>query len=113
MRRGSCLVTRRAIWAVAAGLICLLGVVIGSLTLVPQLLYPPLTDAQLQGIPTAETRIQLQQAQAQLQNTVRTTLLQLTAGLLVLAGAAATWRQVHVNREGQITDRFTRAIEQI
>jgi hypothetical protein len=105
--------TRRVIWVAAAGLVCLLGILLGSLTVVPQLLYPPLTDVQLQAIPAAETRIQLQQAQAQLQNNVRSTLLQLTAGLLVIAGAAATWRQVNVNREGQITERFTRAVEQI
>jgi Pentapeptide repeats (8 copies) len=35
------------------------------------------------------------------------------AGLLLVAGAIATWRQVQVNREGQITERFTRAIDQL
>ncbi|MBM7770264.1 hypothetical protein JOD54_000468 [Actinokineospora baliensis] len=60
-----------------------------------------------------EVRIQLQQAQGQLQNGVRSTLLQLAAGLLVIAGAGATWRQVAVAREGQITERFTRAVEQL
>ena len=58
-------------------------------------------------------RIQLQQAQAQLQNNARSTLLQAIAGLLVVAGAIATWRQVPVNRDGQITERFTRAIDQV
>jgi hypothetical protein len=33
--------------------------------------------------------------------------------MLVVVGAAATWRQVHVSREGQITERFTRAVEQV
>lgn len=61
----------------------------------------------------AGERIQLQQAQGQLQNSVRSALLQLTAGLLVIGGATATWRQVQVNREGQITERFTRAVEQL
>jgi hypothetical protein len=107
------LVTRQTIWRATAGIIGLLGIVIGSLTLAPQLFYPPLSDAELQAVPSAEARIQLKQAQAQLQNNVRSTLLQLTAGLLVIAGAAATWRQVNVNREGQITERFTRAIEQV
>lgn len=105
--------TRRAMWAAIAGVVCLMGIVISSLVLVPQLFHPPLTEADLQSVPSAEARIQLQQAQSQLQNSVRAALLQLVAGMLVVAGAAATWRQVHVNRQGQITERFTRAIEQI
>src|SRR6266511_2639116 len=42
------------------------------------------------------------------------------AGLVLLAGVVATWRQVQLTRhqleilrEGQITERFTRAIEQL
>lgn len=35
------------------------------------------------------------------------------AGLAVLAGAAFTWRQLQVSRQGQVTDRYTRAIEQL
>jgi hypothetical protein len=88
-------------------------VVLAVLTFLPQLLNPNLADAQLQAVPSAETRIQLQQAQAQLQNSVRSTLLQAVAGLLVIAGAFVTWRQVQVNRDGQITDRFTRSVEQV
>ncbi|MFI9836293.1 pentapeptide repeat-containing protein [Nonomuraea sp. NPDC051941] len=86
---------------------------LGTLTLLPHLLYPPLTDTQLNGVKGADTRIQLQQAQSQLQNNARSTLLQAVAGLLVVAGAVATWRQVQVNREGQITERFTRAVDQL
>lgn len=105
--------TRRAIVSLAAAVTCLLGIVAGGLTLVPQLLYPDLTDAELRDVPSAETRVQLRQAQAQLQNNVRSSLLQLAAGLLVIVGAAATWRQVQVNREGQLTERFTRAVEHV
>src|SRR5215217_2176981 len=43
----------------------------------------------------------------------RATLLQSILGLLVLTGAYMTWQQVRISREGQITDRFTKAIEQI
>jgi Pentapeptide repeats (8 copies) len=43
----------------------------------------------------------------------RATLLQSLVGVLVLLGAYLTWQQVRVSREGQITDRFTRAIEQL
>jgi hypothetical protein len=51
------------------------------------------------------------------QNNVRTTLLQGFAALLILTGAAVgaavTLRQVRTTREGQITDRYTRAVDQL
>jgi Pentapeptide repeats (8 copies) len=47
------------------------------------------------------------------ENDVRTTLLQGVAGLLLLVGATATWRQLRLSREGQITERFTKAIDQL
>ncbi|MFD7615235.1 pentapeptide repeat-containing protein [Streptomyces sp. NPDC059828] len=53
-------------------------------------------------------------------NNVRTTLVQAVAGTVVLFGAYATWRQLRVNqeglnatREGHITDRFSRAVDQL
>ncbi|WP_245883169.1 pentapeptide repeat-containing protein [Streptomyces hyaluromycini] len=53
-------------------------------------------------------------------NNVRTTLLQAVGGAVVLFGAYATWRQVrvsqdglHATREGQVTDRFSRAVDQL
>jgi hypothetical protein len=110
---GSTFVSRRVPWLVLLGLIALVTILLGVLTVIPQLLYPSLTEAATQAVADADTRIQLQQAQSQLQNNARTTLLQAIAGLLVVAGAVATWRQVQINREGQITERFTRAIDQI
>ncbi|MGW0994621.1 pentapeptide repeat-containing protein [Streptomyces sp. NPDC002520] len=53
-------------------------------------------------------------------NNVRTTLLQALGGAVVLFGACATWRQLRVSqdglsatREGNITDRFSRAVDQL
>lgn len=53
-------------------------------------------------------------------NNVRTTLLQAVGGAVVLFGAFATWRQLRVSqdglnatREGNITDRFSRAVDQL
>jgi hypothetical protein len=85
----------------------------GVLIFVPLLLYPNLSSAELRGIPDAQTRITMQQAQAQLQNDTRSTLLQGFAGLILVAGAVATWRQIQISRHGQITDRMTRAIDQM
>jgi len=81
--------------------------------LIPIWLKPPLSLADLSAVPAGEKRVLLQQAQGQLQNNIRSTLLQGLAAVLVVAGAVATWRQVQVSREGQITDRLTRAIDQL
>jgi hypothetical protein len=91
--------------AAALGLVCVL--------VIPPVLHPPLSSADLEGVASAEKRIELQQAQAKLRDDVRANLLQGIAGLLLLLGAFATWRQVQVSREGQITERFSRAIEQL
>jgi hypothetical protein len=104
---------RRTFWSLIAGGMAFLAIVFASLILVPHLLYPRLTESELRAVPGADTRIQLQQAQSQLQNNARSALLQAFAGLLVIVGAIATWRQVQVNREGQITERFTRAVDQV
>lgn len=104
MRRGNPMVV-----ALAAVTVLLLAAVV---LVAPMLLHPPLSAASLRGIP-AKDRIQLQQEQAKLQESSRLLLLQALGGFLLLAGAAATWRQVQVSREGQITDHFTRAVEQL
>jgi hypothetical protein len=51
--------------------------------------------------------------QASAVNDIRTTLLQGLGGAALLIGAYLTWRQVQVSREGQITERFTRAVGQL
>jgi ABC-type multidrug transport system fused ATPase/permease subunit len=38
---------------------------------------------------------------------------QILGGSALLSGLYFTWRTLQVNREGQITERFTRAIEQL
>src|SRR5262249_57559409 len=55
----------------------------------------------------------LLQAAGQSPNHIRTTVLQGLAGVVGVAGAVATWRQVQISREGQITDRLTRAVDQL
>ncbi len=45
-------------------------------------------------------------------NDIRGTLLQGLAGVALLIGAYFTWRQLDVSRQGQITQRFTAAVEQ-
>jgi hypothetical protein len=110
---GAALMDRRAIWLSALFVSNLFVMALGSIILIPQWLYPSLGADDLRGVDNAQTRIQLQQAQSQLRNTARSEVLQDAAGLLVVIGAAAAWRQVQVAREGQITERFTRAVDHL
>ena len=52
-------------------------------------------------------------AQLKAQNDVRASALQLLAGIVLAAGGYFTARNVMINREGQITERFTRAVDQL
>jgi hypothetical protein len=97
-------------------------VLLGVVLLGPRLLYPPLSDRELdrQGVTVGKDRIELKREQGKLQNDARATLLQALAGGALLLGAYLTWRQVQTARQqvrlaeqGQITERFTRAIDQL
>jgi hypothetical protein len=109
---------RRVVWALPAGLLGL-GVLVGCVLWFPRLLYPPLRQAQLQSL-SANDRLQRQNDRFKLQNDARAILLQGLAGAAVLAGAFAAYRQLQTGRDqlqvaqqGQITDRFTKAIDQL
>jgi uncharacterized protein YjbI with pentapeptide repeats len=66
---------------------------------------------------TANRQFKTASEELKAQSDVRTTLLQGLAALLVLTGAAigaaVTLRQVRATREGQITDRYTKAVDQL
>ncbi len=49
----------------------------------------------------------------ELVNQYRTTWAQIIEGFFVLVGPYLGWQRVEVAREGQITDRFTRAVDQL
>jgi hypothetical protein len=100
-------------WVLGTSLAVAGVVVLAILVFVPGQLHPSLSNADLAGIEDAEQRITLQQAQARLQNDARTTLLQGLAGLVLVIGAVATWRQVQISRHGQITERLTRSVDQL
>ncbi|MBV8857112.1 MAG: pentapeptide repeat-containing protein [Acidobacteria bacterium] len=48
-----------------------------------------------------------------LENEARRTLAQILAGVLVLTGIYGTWRTSQVSEQGQITERFNKAIDQL
>jgi hypothetical protein len=53
------------------------------------------------------------QAQFEVENNARKTLAEIVGGAALLAGLYFTWSSLEVSREGQITDRFTKAIAQL
>lgn len=80
-----------------------LGVAAVVLVLVAVLFLPRLLlDWDLAGTPVGD--------RAKAVNDVRTGLLQAVGGLVVVLGAVLTWRQLQVNRAGQVTDAFASAI---
>lgn len=122
-----------------AGL-ALVALLLAVVVIVPRLLYPPLTEQGLDrhGVTSGKDRIELQREQDKLQNDARGALLQGLGGAVLLLGAYFTWRQVQTSREqlqhnaeatreqlhatrqqlriaeqGQLTERFTRAVDQL
>jgi hypothetical protein len=94
--------------AAAGVVVVLLAVVL----VVPRLLYPPLPASRFAGV-APDRRIELETDRLKLQNDARTILLLGLAGGILLVGAYLAWRQLDVTREGQTTDRYTRAIDQL
>lgn len=106
-------------WLLAA--LGLTAVLLAIVLAMPRLLYPPLSDRELdRDKVTGKDRIQLQNDRLKLQNDARATLLQGLAGGVLLLGAYFTWRQLQSTRrqlsiaeQGQLTERFTRAVDQL
>jgi hypothetical protein len=89
--------TRWTRWAVGSAVV--LALFVGAFLVLPQLLIP--------------NDLRPEREQLALENDVRTSAAQAVAGLLVLAGLGLTARTIAVTREGQLTERFSRAIEHL
>jgi uncharacterized protein YjbI with pentapeptide repeats len=114
--RGSGLVTRRERRRLRAAqpglLVALTGVLLAVCVVVLPPLLVPARPPTVEGIGPLE-QARLEHERIGLQNQARATLLQVFGGTFLVITAFLTWRQIQVNREGQITDRFTRAVEQL
>lgn len=130
---------RRLAWRLAGVGLPALGLLVVLLLAcvlwIPKWLYPSLTDTDLHNVSDAATAQELKGARLKLQNDARTTLLQGLGAVLVLTGAgigaSVTLRQVRATRDqitetatasrnqlklseqGQVTDRYTKAIDQL
>jgi hypothetical protein len=58
-------------------------------------------------------RVTAENALSTLRNGVRTTLVQAVAGALFFVTAWVAWLQIRTARQGQLTDRFTKSIDQL
>jgi hypothetical protein len=81
--------------------------------LAPKLLIPMPSAASIRAVTDPVKRQQLIDERLVLQNDVRTTLLQGIGGAVLLLGVYLTFRQYQLSHEGQITDRFTHAVDQL
>ncbi|HEY3115398.1 MAG TPA: pentapeptide repeat-containing protein [Chloroflexota bacterium] len=128
---------RRAGWITLA--LAIAAFLLGCVLVFPRLLYPAISDRELdEAQVNGKDRIQLKSERLKLQNDARTTLLQGLGGAVLLLGAWLTYRQLVTNREqlqhavesnrqqreldreqlrvaeqGQITERFTHAVDQL
>jgi hypothetical protein len=93
-------------WLVGGLALAVFGLVVLSLLVFPGYLVQRSLDAT--GAPALGPAERLKA-----ENDARTTLLQGVAGLVLVVGAGATWRQLQINREGQITERFNKAIDHL
>jgi hypothetical protein len=110
-RRGRKLLARmrgvRLSWLVVAlAMVIILGLVVLSLLVFPDYLVQRSLKASGTSTLGVPERLKAE-------NDARTTLLQGVAGLVLVVGAGATWRQLQINREGQITERFSKAIDHL
>jgi hypothetical protein len=129
----------RLVWRLAGAGLLLLGLLVilllACVLWIPRWLYPSLTETDLRDVSDAAKVQELKGTRLKLQNDARTTLLQGLGAVLVLTGAgigaSVTLRQVRATRDqiretatanrnqlklseqGQVTDRYTRAVEQL
>ncbi len=90
------------------------GLLLACVLVFPRLLYPPLSDHEIrQAGVSGKDAVQLQNERLKLENDARATLLQGLGGAAVLLGVYFTFRQLRIARQGQVTDRFTRAVDQL
>jgi uncharacterized protein YjbI with pentapeptide repeats len=123
---------RRLVWRLAGAGLLVLGLLVVLLLAcvlwIPKWLYPPLTGTDLRGVSDAAKVHELRGARLKLQNDARTTLLQGLGAVLVLTGAgigaSVTLRQIRetatanrnqlkLSEQGQVNERYTKAVEQL
>ncbi|WP_258725611.1 pentapeptide repeat-containing protein [Cellulomonas sp. NS3] len=91
---------------------------LAALVLLPQVLYPPLTAAELAAAEvTGKDRIAAETARLTVQSAARAPIAQALAAVIALSGAALAWRQFAAQRHDRTVDeraaRFADAMERL
>jgi uncharacterized protein YjbI with pentapeptide repeats len=97
---------------ISLGVVSTLLIVGWAFEVAPQRYAEALKPEELEAL-SETNRLEAEDRRLQSQNAVRATSLQAVGGVVVVLGVAATWLTVHINRQGQITERFTRAVDQL
>lgn len=104
---------RRSVGLWASGALCLIGFIAVSVLWAPGYLAGSPPNPSDLGQMTASDRVAALINYSNAKNQIRTTLLQAIAGAAFFTTAFFAWRQITVTRAGQLTDRFTKSIEQL
>jgi hypothetical protein len=80
---------------------------------VPNRVIPLPTPQETRAITDPATRLTVVDSRTKLRNDMRVSLVQLFAALGVTGGVYFTYRTFRLNRDGQVTDRFAKAIDQL
>lgn len=118
MRRQKRRMSRRLLALFSLSVVALLlAVLITCVVFLPPHVYPGRTAHELAPIADDKQRADVEDARLKLQNDFRTTLIQSVGGSVALIGAAigayVTYQQLIVARRGHVTDRITKAVDQI
>jgi uncharacterized protein YjbI with pentapeptide repeats len=105
--------TQRVVLVMVVGV----GVLLACVTVFPRPLIPDASANELAQLADGKERLEALDRRRELQNNARTALLQGTGGAALLLGLWFTWHQTNTNitvtRQGQIAERFGRAIEEL
>ncbi|HEX6676645.1 MAG TPA: pentapeptide repeat-containing protein [Actinomycetes bacterium] len=102
----------RSPWPVVLLAVAIVALFAACVFVVPGLLVPRLRVSPAD-VGQAKDRLQLENDRLKARNDARTALLQGLGGLVVVAGAYLTWRQVRATLESQAGERFAKAVEQL
>jgi hypothetical protein len=99
-------------WPFAAAALLTVALVLACVFVLPRVLAPPLRVSPTE-VESAKDRLQLANDRLKAQNDVRTGLLQGLGGVVLVAGAYVSWRQVRASLDAQVGERLAGAIEQL
>jgi len=112
-RRVWAAITNLRLWKVTSGIVLSLAIVIGLVVAVQIIPEWQVNRAGVRSAPVKTEATATAAEVANLQNEMRKTVLQVLGGLFAIFALYLTFRRVKVAEQGHITDRFTKAIEQL